>query len=64
MLANLVKLTVVQWALLPLIAIFFNHDMTGADSSRWWPILFLHGLATGRARARSVRGHHDTAGAR
>ena len=43
MLANLVKLTVVQWALLPLIAIFFNHDMTGAVLPLMG-VLFLHGL--------------------
>lgn len=43
MLANLIKLTVVQWALLPLIAIFFNHDMTGVIP-QLLAILLLHGL--------------------
>jgi len=43
MLGNLIKLTVVQWALLPLIAIFFNHDMTGVILPLVL-VLFLHGL--------------------
>ena len=43
MLANLIKLTLVQWALLPLIAIFFNHDMTGVILPLLG-VLFLHGL--------------------
>jgi heme exporter protein B len=41
--ANLIKLTVVQWALLPLIAVFFNHDMTGVVLPLMG-VLFLHGL--------------------
>jgi heme exporter protein B len=43
MLGNLIKLTVVQWALLPLMAVLFQLDLRGAIRPLI-AVLFLHGL--------------------
>lgn len=43
MLANLVKLTLLQWILLPLTAVFFDYDLAAAAGPLLF-VLFLHGL--------------------
>ncbi len=43
MLANLVQLTVLQWILLPLTAVFFNYDLFAVGAPLML-VLFLHGL--------------------
>ena len=43
MLANLVQLTVLQWILLPLTAVFFNYDLL-QTAAPLVLVLFLHGL--------------------
>ena len=43
MAANLVKLTLLQWVLLPLTALFFDYDLRGAVIPLV-AVLFLHGL--------------------
>ena len=43
LLANLVQLTMLQWILLPLTAVFFNYDLL-AVAGPLMLVLFLHGL--------------------
>jgi heme exporter protein B len=43
MLANLVKLTLLQWILLPLTAVFFDYDLIAVAGPLVF-VLFLHGL--------------------
>jgi len=43
MLANLVKLTLLQWILIPLTAVFFDYNLNGIFFKLMF-VLFLHGL--------------------
>jgi heme exporter protein B len=43
MLANLVKITLLQWILLPLTAVFFDYDLIAVAGPLLF-VLFLHGL--------------------